>query len=562
MSTTRTLVTRQIADEAFLRAVHGGGGGGGGSSSSSVSPGVAPYTATTAPFTQPAVGATTSVAVATTALLIAGQNATITGGGAYLVSSVTDATHFVAENLQSLTNAVAGTVIPSNSALTVTNAEGIPINVIALAQTSWTVDPIAGDDGNDGSVSHPVQRYSQIISRYQGGKVKVVGGVINITILSSLRADDNFDHTGFTVDSGTQIRVAGTPTIVRSGTFTAVTVENATTPAGGTAWTVTDTGVGSWAPDANRHLQVTSGVNSGAIAAIDDDIGGNTARIGKPGTTSASGTWIANAVAVGEAYNILTFPVVQFGVFDPALAGGLVSAFQFSFLEFNDTAGLRAQAAQVIYSFCRFDIIANFSGNGFLGIQFNTCTFVGGLVTNTRVLMVACVIRTTLLIAYGRTSVGQFCVVHGTDGVTIQAGATLDFNNSPVALGIYDALAQDGLLLEPGATLVDQTFQAPGAAIIGTNNGPLVTGVGIRYQGGCRHAYSSARPPNILGKGGDYAMPANAVPVYFNTSTNVYQTPTNAPPLQTWGNLVAAQPGGYGGSAHDPVSDTHILQID
>jgi hypothetical protein len=72
-------------------------------------------TTTTANFTQPAIGSPVAVAVGTTSFLSTGDTVSIwTHNDSYLVTAVTDTTHFSAENLGTGTTA-AGTTVPSGT---------------------------------------------------------------------------------------------------------------------------------------------------------------------------------------------------------------------------------------------------------------------------------------------------------------------------------------------------------------------------------------------------------------------------------------------------------------
>ena len=70
-----------------------------------------PATATTATFTQPAAGSTVTVSVADTAGMTVGEHLTLSGGGDYEVTSVTDSTHVVLKNDGATGNAAAGATV-------------------------------------------------------------------------------------------------------------------------------------------------------------------------------------------------------------------------------------------------------------------------------------------------------------------------------------------------------------------------------------------------------------------------------------------------------------------
>ena len=90
-------------------------------------------TTLSAGFTQPAVSSTVSIAVVSTAGFRANQPIVITGGGAYVVSSVTDATHMVVTNSGGSGNTAPAAPVPTGGNVyqasgVVENLGYVPIN--------------------------------------------------------------------------------------------------------------------------------------------------------------------------------------------------------------------------------------------------------------------------------------------------------------------------------------------------------------------------------------------------------------------------------------------------
>jgi hypothetical protein len=97
--------------------------------------------ATTAAFIAPAVGANVTIAITGTTWLAINQQLTIATAGIYQVISITDATHFVAQNTGQPGNATSGTNIPSGSSVA-----GAPVNALTTYPPSNTLELISTRD--------------------------------------------------------------------------------------------------------------------------------------------------------------------------------------------------------------------------------------------------------------------------------------------------------------------------------------------------------------------------------------------------------------------------------
>jgi microcystin-dependent protein len=104
-------------------------------------------TTLSAGFTQPAVSSTVSIAVVSTAGFLATQPIAVVGGGYYIISSVTDATHMVVTNAGLSGNVSPGTTVPT----------GGSVSQASAAQNNLGYTPVnkAGDSGV-GSLYHTV----------------------------------------------------------------------------------------------------------------------------------------------------------------------------------------------------------------------------------------------------------------------------------------------------------------------------------------------------------------------------------------------------------------------
>jgi len=115
---------------------------------------------TTANFTTPAIGSNVTVAIGSTTWLLVGQQLTISGAGVYQVISITDATHFVAQNTGAAGNASSGTVINSGAAVA-----GAPVNNLTTYPASSNLELISTRDvasGHAGLDSSTLLKASEV----------------------------------------------------------------------------------------------------------------------------------------------------------------------------------------------------------------------------------------------------------------------------------------------------------------------------------------------------------------------------------------------------------------
>ena len=95
-----------------------------------------------------------------------------------------------------------------------------------ITQADWYIDPVGGDDTNDGSNGNPLQTWAGLLAIF--GKQAIidpVGGTMNIYIASDMPSSDPISITDWSVISlGITINILGaTLSPLSSGTFTAAT---------------------------------------------------------------------------------------------------------------------------------------------------------------------------------------------------------------------------------------------------------------------------------------------------------------------------------------------------
>lgn len=208
----------------------------------------------------------------------------------------------------------------------------VPISQNASApwktQTDWGINSSTGNDAALGTAAAPLATWTEFRRRCLavGGFAGNLG-LITVQLFTNLGANDPMNEVGMTPPTGTVIFVKGIPSVLFSGTFTAVTLKN---PATNTAPSVTDSAIpASWTASGGiRQIGViTSGTSTGAYFSPIKDLGGKSTRISEltkadPITSSWNPFNTTNPNAqVGDGYSILVIPTVPQIIPDPGQSG-------------------------------------------------------------------------------------------------------------------------------------------------------------------------------------------------------------------------------------------------
>lgn len=178
-----------------------------------------------------------------------------------------------------------------------------------LARLDWYVDFASGNDQNVGSAVSPLKTLEELQKRWESRRtlgaatINLIGTSTEALILNSVL--------------GGNVTIQASASLVYAGTVGAYQAQAA--PA--TDARITDAGIGAaggWGANLQRRLRLTSGANSGALAWILKDLGGNTARIT---TFTSPTTGTAVNASIGDSYVIETLPVEIAG-FQVMLQGG------------------------------------------------------------------------------------------------------------------------------------------------------------------------------------------------------------------------------------------------
>jgi hypothetical protein len=442
----------------------------------------------------------------------------------------------------------------------------------ALSQDTWFIDRLNAkgnaSDANDGATAlTPLLSMGEWSRRVAGGYIATASNTLTFNYMSGepviSAASDRVDLSGVTMAPDLNIVIAGpTPTVVRNGTISAVTVLDRTsgTTAGGTMVKITDAGVVTW--EVGARLTLLTGANAGKRGWVVRDLTGGVAEVTIFSSTVPASTMTTASPAVADTYKVET--LAQVVVAEMVVKSkGRVASFTTG-LFFRDLwivpagsadtlsiAGEDGSHMPVTFDGCRVDMridvagIVNFyncycTANEW-GRRAATIFFFGGY------------LAASFMIQRSGNVIGIDQDCYFTGSLSIGTGATLLAG----AFGAFHC-AGDAVTVQAGGTMVVGTtggWFVVTEGVYGNNNG----GYGIKLNTGAKLMYVTAGRITITGTSGDWKMPT-ATPAYFDTAARTFPVATAGTP-NTWTNLAAAKPGGFAGNAHDPETDVHILQV-
>jgi hypothetical protein len=165
-----------------------------------------------------------------------------------------------------------------------------------LNQPDWWVDPILGNDNNDGSAANPLATLNEYTRRIGSGVVPVLQ---TVNIVGDI--DYSAEAVVFRGSYDIAVFIVGERTVERSGTITGVQTWDAATDQDGQ---ITDAGVANWTADENRLIVLTSGPNAGAAGWVASDLGGgDTCRFS---AFFEIGAFDTIDPAIAETYDVVT----------------------------------------------------------------------------------------------------------------------------------------------------------------------------------------------------------------------------------------------------------------
>lgn len=448
------------------------------------------------------------------------------------------------------------------------------VNPAVLAQTDWWIDPqnvsgLASNANSGADATHPLLNQFQVLKLWGVGNVVWnSGGVVTFHYLSVPTAvNDTFDISSGNVTFGQAMSVivnGPAPTIVTNGgtgAFTGVTALDRTsgTTAGGSKLTLTDTGA-TWTK--GQRITITSGPRATASGWV---------------TVTASGTTTFTPFFLPYPINTATLVQVTPVIGDPYKVETGFGAFPIAGLNTHSlsqfpSASNRAIVFRNVLPQGRLSVKSSIS---YLSVIFDGCPLTAVIEECDFITLSNCFTTGSVL-----GIIAQAFLISGgyiSSVIIARAGSSIQLDNDLVVGGgislfgqgtnLYlgnvgffgEGAAGDALTIAPGTMAQigpeGAAFTPAASALYG--NG--FTGYGVRIRVGGRLLYNGATHlPTIVGTSGQFVFPSGTY-AYFDTTARTFPLATAGTP-NTWSNLVAAQPGGFGsGNAHDPDFDAHIL---
>lgn len=446
-----------------------------------------------------------------------------------------------------------------------------PINANPdLTRDVWYIDRANSlghaSDSNDGlTPKTALLTDAERQRRVKGGTLQPKSGTVTVNYLSgepTVGANvDRFDLTTAELGADVFFVVNGpTPTRVRTGAITAVTAldrTNGVTP-GGNPLKITDTGVTTW--EVGDRITMLTGTNAGKRMWIVRDNGSGVAECTPLLSKQVNASMTQGTPSIGDTYAVETCAKLVISESTIRTKGRLSSFFSgFTISDMwivgagnSDSLSLNGDISHLNIALdgCRIDMRIDSAST----VDLFNCYCTAG--------------------EWGRRSSGQQFF-----GGFLSCGFMIQRPGNFLVLD-QDVYVNGSLSMGPDSTLLLGAagfFHCPGDAInltggdavvgtlggffavtegvYGNNNG----GYGVRVGSGSTVRYVTNGKITLTGTSGDWKLPA-AAPSYFSASAGTFPAATAGTP-NTWANLIAAQPGGFGNNAHDPDAMAHILKV-
>jgi len=436
-----------------------------------------------------------------------------------------------------------------------------------------------------GNARLPLRSYKELRRRlgyYQFRTTSAVNNEIVIHVLSDLNIFDTLDLPEihlfcapevFPVLQGETFTAYISANLDNPGGFTA---QNPTSPApGGTACQI-KVGATVWAPYIGFQIRFPA---SGAVSTVLKDLGGGSARISQPVITNKATGVLEPTVfnpANGDAFQV----VAQTGI----SPGSLGVRFGGTNTDSNGLWKIQNLDISVSGQSTLFTV-ETLPTAGYSIVEFYECRSDRVLLSGNNVVWSGCQIRGGYQAPHGESGGNLWgcgvvpldnrphIFVSGTSSHAFNRGV-IDFDTTiqgacvvttgPTQLGalsIWDATITgnnpDGHALLVGRSLNERI---PSELAL-TGGGPVFgsgsPGFGICISAGSRCVVES--DPNVTGALGDGMIGYASDAWFFDRATALY-APGAGPIAFSWVNFAAAQPTGFGGDAHDPSADSHIMR--
>jgi hypothetical protein len=442
----------------------------------------------------------------------------------------------------------------------------------ALAQAAWYIDPAAGSDSNGGElISDPIKTDRERQDRLGiGGVIDNPSNRLDIYFLSNMSPTDPLDLSEQTVGLDMVIYVHGTATTVRTGTFTAVTpIDNTNAGTGGNMLLLTDSaGPAVWV--AKQRVTIVGGPRDGARGWVQKPIGGGQAAFSTfafPAEAVLDFALTEVTPQVGDAYKVESLSTVYLTeqtVRSQGHASALFTRLMFvdchiaqgtftNWLVLHSSEGL----SPFILDACLVDPIVRSPGSS---IQFMNCYVGGGILSiygGVLVLLGGVFISSVCIIEEGsKLLFDQNVYVTGAGAIKLDGGSRLVIGSA----GFFDMTDPNTaacVIVYPGCTVQvgEQSIaQFDGKALFGNGNAGRIFDI----QPNASVEIEATCPVVARGVGAEFNFDGDAHGWWFDDATAAYGPAGGI--ATSFANLAIAAPAGFGGDAHHPRKNAHVLR--
>mgnify|MGYP003450593319 FL=1 len=427
-----------------------------------------------------------------------------------------------------------------------------------LAQATWYIDAVAGDDENDGLTSVTALKTHAELSRRWGD------GALNqnttVFLLTDIPQTDAL-NINVSLAFETVLTYQGTAVTSRSGTFSAVTARDRAT---NQPWVVTDAGA-SWTAENHKRLRVTSRAGIGGMAWANKDRGSHQARTTEGVIVDTEFFSVANATpSPGDTYVVETLSKVFLGEVnvrgDLNLGAGVPAYIRFMDLNFAQLSG-------------GFGYVFPFAGA--VTVALYNCLFEALLLTvnYNNIFVHNCDLKLGVFVAQG-LSYFQAGHAGGAYGMLINPGSNVEIDRDMLltgkgcvveggarvvlgTVGAFDCTVQSlnehgsGFVVRPSGA-IEQRVTSTGvgaSALWGSGN----AGYGVGVMCGGTHGYNSGTTRTVTGALGDLNLGEQTSAPPQDALTGAY----SAALALTWVNVA----GGFSGNAQNPVNGAKVAKL-
>jgi hypothetical protein len=463
-----------------------------------------------------------------------------------------------------------------------------------ITQADFFINASTGNDTDNGATPATALRtHAELEQRINaGGKLLIppVGAsglrITTVNILTDLPDTDPINLDGVVLGKDTYLLYkGGVASTDRTGTFTDVVAMN---PASNQPFEVEDTAMpGAWQDHLGRRIRITAGARENTIMWVAKDLGTNRARVSNPSIVKAlvgapfdePHGLNAQVPEPGDSYAVETLRKVSLGVVHVKSQGSKtissIPVIALHELEVRD----ESSGGGIASIFCDKIVLVMHSCRMMMFLQgFNwpTGAFVNcfvhlGLVASGTLgtFLHGGLVGVRAVSAPGGVFAGIRCDGGGTvflaDDVMLQDVGMRGQNLIIEAASVFDSVATFlapgghgvfaggiGVGYIGGTVSLTSVFSGQPPRLWGSGN----AGVGVEIGPGAQLVYRTGTFPTITGLGGDFTLAGATSGRAWDDTAGAYTTARST----TWANLATTiASGGFGGSAHNPMRDAHVV---